>query len=464
MAKYEAYFESVKRILGDHLSQEVEHVISNLISNIGRVGSHVFHQVPTMGFIGSSIVEGSNVLIKQGVLAAKASMNIDMAGNQMLQQVDKHNHNRNTILARSIVTYKHWSASETKETLTPYMEGLGVKNFDSRDNYYCIKDGEHSWLVVRKAAVDYLLPTDSELSNRQSVNVVPHYLHVRKVRVDGEGFMSCTCSYCYNYLAPCRHMMVVLKDTDNVRPDLFHIRWWEVFNYFYLTDFGIQAVPDVHRAIDELFSNINLTLFTSNMTFKGCSTRFLAVDALQEKHNKTNDGSLIAPLIKHMSCLIDLHGFIEEGNKKVTEYMTMLVHRNMNANTICDEKLAEFNNFICDESHLSPKKGFGGLSETVGLISPKCIMPTILPFNERACIQLKDTEEYHLFMSVKEAAKTKEQKIRLRQVLLELSHEFLSQNRAGEVLASETTFIGEDGSKGPRGGKRHKQAHERWKK
>jgi hypothetical protein len=93
-------------------------------------------------------------------------------------------------------------------------------------------------------------------------------------------------------------------------------------------------------------------------------------------------------------------------------------------------------------------------------VSPTHIMPTSFTFHERAGIELEDTEEYHLFMSVKDAAKTKEQKIRLHQVLLELSHEFLLQNRAGQVLASETTFIGEDGSKGPRGGKRHKQAHE----
>jgi hypothetical protein len=43
-----------------------------------------------MGFISSSIVEGTNVGIKRGILAAKASMNIDMSGNQMLQQVYAH--------------------------------------------------------------------------------------------------------------------------------------------------------------------------------------------------------------------------------------------------------------------------------------------------------------------------------------------------------------------------------------
>jgi hypothetical protein len=37
-----------------------------------------------MGYVGSSIVEGTIVGIKRGGLAAKASMNIELAGNQML--------------------------------------------------------------------------------------------------------------------------------------------------------------------------------------------------------------------------------------------------------------------------------------------------------------------------------------------------------------------------------------------
>jgi hypothetical protein len=70
-----------------------------------------------MGFISSSIVEGTNVGIKRGILAAKASMNIDMSGNQMLQQVYAHSHRRNIQLAKGIHRHNCWSSSLTKETL-----------------------------------------------------------------------------------------------------------------------------------------------------------------------------------------------------------------------------------------------------------------------------------------------------------------------------------------------------------
>jgi hypothetical protein len=87
---YEEYFNKVKGSLGEHLTKEVEGAVGRVISNIGLVGSHNFQKVATMGFIGSSIVEGTNVGIKRGNHAAKATMNIDMSGRQMLMQVDEH--------------------------------------------------------------------------------------------------------------------------------------------------------------------------------------------------------------------------------------------------------------------------------------------------------------------------------------------------------------------------------------
>jgi len=49
--QYEKYFNSVKQIIGDHLSKEVEIAVGRVVSNIDRVGSHKFQRVATLGFL-----------------------------------------------------------------------------------------------------------------------------------------------------------------------------------------------------------------------------------------------------------------------------------------------------------------------------------------------------------------------------------------------------------------------------
>lgn len=92
------------------------------------------------------------------------------------------------------------------------------------------------------------------------------------------------------------------------------------------------------------------------------------------------------------------------------------------------------------------------------------MIPRNIVLPECVHINASDTEDYHLFMFAKDAAKKDEQKVELRKMLLDLANKFLSDNRSESVSANETTFIGEDGSKDTRSGKRHKQMHEKWRK
>jgi hypothetical protein len=48
--------------------------------------------------------------------------------------------------------------------------------------------------------------------------------------------------------------------------------------------------------------------------------------------------------------------------------------------------------------------------------------------------------------------------------MIQATNRYLAENRKVVTSAHETTFLGEDGSGGPRNGKRHKQRHEKWKK
>jgi hypothetical protein len=108
--------------------------------------------------------------------------------------------------------------------------------------------------------------------------------------------------------------------------------------------------------------------------------------------------------------------------------------------------------------------GFSGVGETVAVLSPNRLRHGPASIPGTSYVKLQDTEDYHLFMSAKDAAKTPLQRSKLRSLLSSLTNEFLSENKHSQIQERETTFLGEDGSSGHRSGKRHKQLHERWSK
>ena len=152
---------------------------------------------------------------------------------------NSHSYRRNINMAQGIQRHKHWSKSLTRDTLTSYKEGLAVKNFDCCEKYVVLQRHEKSWTVISKKVIQDIMH-DSDTSGENSE--ISRYHRLRNVAIDCEGFMACTCPYGYNYLAPCRHIMAVLSTSENVVCSLFHIQWWEVFNYYFLTDFGKDNV------------------------------------------------------------------------------------------------------------------------------------------------------------------------------------------------------------------------------
>jgi hypothetical protein len=455
LKKYNAYFETMKTDIGDHLSKEIEKVVGRVISNIEKVGSYMFQRTATMGFISSSIVEGTNVGIKRGVHAAKANMNIDMSGTQMLQQVDTYSHRRNQQLASGIHRNKSWSSSLTRDTLTKYQEGLAVKNYDIRDTYWVIQQSEKLWYVANKSAINHLLNFNE---HGGPIHLVCQYYHIRKVQIDQDGFMNCSCPYCYQYLAPCRHIMAVLDHTDAVVPELFHLRWWQVFHYYYLTEFGKSVVPDLHDALDKTFTNLSMTHFTRDGQYRGClvghaammdSARFI----LEEK---------VKVMIMTMTEFTDTIGPIDAFGTEYMKYFNSKNYLQLDSPFVTEMDVADNTS---DDEEVFDSHGFGGLSQTVSVMSPNRRLPHFMHGNKMCSnASLKDTENYHLFMSLNEAAKTPEQCEMLRTMMIEMTNRFLAQNRKSQISNDETTFLGEDGSGGHRTGKRHKQQHERWKR
>ena len=117
-----------------------------------------------------------------------------------------------------------WSNSLTKDFLTEYAEGLACKNFDNRIFYESRRIDVNTWLVMSKKSM---------LRNEQNMQHGIVFQRVRKVIIDVEGFMSCSCGYVQRMMMPCCHICSIIDNSLLYVPSMFHIRWHKSYYYYY---------------------------------------------------------------------------------------------------------------------------------------------------------------------------------------------------------------------------------------
>ena len=117
-----------------------------------------------------------------------------------------------------------WSNSNTKQILTEYAEGLACNNFDRRLLYHVRQISQHQWMVIYKESI---------LSKSGKISSGVSFQRVRKVTIDRDGYMTCTCGYVQRMLMPCTHVCAVIGNMEYYEPSMFHIRWYKMFNYYY---------------------------------------------------------------------------------------------------------------------------------------------------------------------------------------------------------------------------------------
>jgi len=243
--------------------------------------------------------------------------------------------------------------------------------------------------------------------------------------------------------------MTVLESDEYIVPDLFHIRWWEVFNYYYLTKFGIENLPDLQKSIENVLFDTTTLGFDTEGAYRGCNLKtcgFLEKKIVATDCNSDNYKTAIA-ILRYTTNVRP----IEKGSQ---EYVHFLFENGAN-----DQNFeASSESFNEDTTHIG---GIGGLSQCVTNVSPQRLLRSY-EMNGNTTMIVNDTENYHLAMRVIDAAKTLEQKNEMRSMFHEMENRFLKANRKDVIGCDETTFLGEDGSAGPRSGKRHKQAYEKY--
>ena len=150
----ENYLINNKHILGDFFESAITGLMKSLLSDIESFANHFFLKSVTLGFIGSSIVEGMNQSIKYGAYASKPTMGIDKSSENQVRSAETQALKSYIEVGKSINKVNIWTRSSTSNFLTDYMEGIAVKNFDNRTMYAVSCFALNTWMVTLQAIID----------------------------------------------------------------------------------------------------------------------------------------------------------------------------------------------------------------------------------------------------------------------------------------------------------------------
>ena len=244
--------ENASVTLGETFIIEVKKILHTIMSAKVDLLHYAFRRKTTFGFLGSSIVEAMNSSIKKsGLFSIQGSMTLSHSTLMQLKQTEMRSEKQNIELANSVnASHRYIKVGiGIDEYLTKYMLDIAAKNFDARLLYYARKISSCEFWVTRKSIHDH---HDEE----NQIIPVTKFDKVHVVSINGQ-FISCSCGYVNQYLSPCRHVMAVLKEEQNLTYTLYHYTWWKQYDYFYLkifTENSIMKDPAI-VALDKKLKN-----------------------------------------------------------------------------------------------------------------------------------------------------------------------------------------------------------------
>ena len=122
------------------------------------------------------------------------------------------------------------------------------------------------------------------------------------ITIDKDNFMSCSCGYVKQYLAPCVHIMSVLKEDVCLTADLFHIRWLKHYNYYFASESAETLATNVHKSLVDLLNLTQDEAFDNHGVYKGSQlglNSFLSTPQI----------IALAPFSMHVDSRIDYKAF-----------------------------------------------------------------------------------------------------------------------------------------------------------
>ena len=143
------------------------------------------------------------------------------------------------------------------------------------------------------------------------------FQRVRKVTIDTDGYMTCTCGYVQRMLMPCSHICAVIGKTEYYEPSMFHVRWYKMFNYFYRDKQQNECCLKTNDAIEELLKVTRENAYEKNGKYKGIYVKGTKFYEKCQQFVKFND--VITNLMEHIDNRINTNGPIQMVNSITIE-------------------------------------------------------------------------------------------------------------------------------------------------
>ena len=124
-----------------------------------------------------------------------------------------------------------WSESLTKDILTVYDVGIVCNNFDKKEFYNVMRSATDTSYVLKKSVGEVGEPTSINQLFFDEVSMIS--IH--------DGYISCSFGGVPRYLMSYRHVCAVITKREYYEPGMFHIRWYNIYNYYHGTDYGAST-------------------------------------------------------------------------------------------------------------------------------------------------------------------------------------------------------------------------------
>ena len=227
LKRFETFCESQTEVVGLTACEGIQSMVTKLLNKQQNLFHLYFKNVLNFDFLGDSIVEAANTSLKSGPVSTSSTMDISKSGMTILKSTEAKAATRKVEMGNDINKVKNWTRSSSSDFLTAYMEGITCRNWNRTGQYTTrVLCAQSSWMVAHSDSLFDDSPPDKNLPTR--------FTRVRVVELSqNKEFMTCSCGYPNRWLAPCVHILVVLAKTEYCTQNLFHIRWWKHFNFFF---------------------------------------------------------------------------------------------------------------------------------------------------------------------------------------------------------------------------------------
>ena len=287
------FMEKEKDVLGKQFCIGLRNIILQILGAKDEIMHYMFLKKTTFGYLGSSIVEAMNSSTKnKGLHSIQSNMSMSHSTLCQLKQTENKFEKQNANVAKSLNSSQRYIRfTALNEVIEKYMLDIAAKNFDGGKRYYVRQVHQSKFWCLRKNIHDDQFK--DSLSKEESP--VAYFDRVYEINFHDNNFLTCSCGYVHQYMAPCKHVMAVLSEDENIRATLFHYRYWKAFHYYYLKDFGEcsimsdDSIVEVKDKLKEWKSFVEVNAFFDNGDYKGCYVEKDIVEIIQRSHIEEDD-------------------------------------------------------------------------------------------------------------------------------------------------------------------------------